>query len=236
MPNDTARGFDAALIEAMARAMCQQALGPKQCPCWGKAFKCADAHPSEQATAALTALCAARPDVAALLAGEAVAVPREATPEMCASFVTGQYDPIDREACAQAGIFPKAEHEWAFMGYRAMLAASPYAKEPHMSDPKTTPAPTLHGDGIHNDAPALEAMRRGEPVQTRDPETTPDLSRFGWAPGGYTGFPCRDCKQRVEWCAKRSWRCQPCAQKAADEHERIATAPMICDLGGTHHA
>lgn len=66
-------------------------------------------------------------------------------------------------------------------------------------------------------------------------KTTDDLTAWGWAPGGYTGFPCKDCKTRPEWCAKRSWRCQPCAQKAADEAARIAVAPMICDFPEAEH-
>lgn len=41
----------AELVEKMARAMCEAALGPKQCPCQGKEFKCADAYPAFQATA-----------------------------------------------------------------------------------------------------------------------------------------------------------------------------------------
>jgi hypothetical protein len=105
---------DPKLIEAMARAMCQHALGPKQCPCWGKAFKCADAHPGEQATAALTALCQARPDVEAVLKGEAVAVPREATEKQLHAALKGGPD----------------EHaELLSSIYRNMAAASPYAKD-----------------------------------------------------------------------------------------------------------
>ena len=66
MPNDTARGSDAVLIEAMARAYQDTAdafsvdewqIDPRDCE-----RRCA--------AAALTALCAARPDVAALLEKE----------------------------------------------------------------------------------------------------------------------------------------------------------------------
>lgn len=41
------------LVEKVARAMCENALSPKQCPCFGKPFKCADAHPAAQARVAL---------------------------------------------------------------------------------------------------------------------------------------------------------------------------------------
>lgn len=60
---------DPALIEAMARACC--------CPA-NPACKCSSMSLSwiSEATAALTALCTARPDVAAVLRGVAVAVPR----------------------------------------------------------------------------------------------------------------------------------------------------------------
>lgn len=66
------------------------------------------------------ALCAARPDVAALLAGEAVAVPREATPEMLNAAREWAITKYGR------GIGQDA----AIGCYRAMLAASPYAQEP----------------------------------------------------------------------------------------------------------
>ena len=81
MPADTptAPAWPAALIEAMARAIyldryasqgaLWDAVDPRhQRNVWGN-----------DATAALTALCASRPDIAAILVGEAVAAPRKAT-------------------------------------------------------------------------------------------------------------------------------------------------------------
>lgn len=80
MPNDTARGFDAALIEAMARAMASHFSMNRMPHMSGDPLNrlgSQERRRLDDATdAALTALCAARPDVAALLAGEAVAVPR----------------------------------------------------------------------------------------------------------------------------------------------------------------
>jgi hypothetical protein len=51
---------------------------------------------------------------------------------------------------------------------------------------------------------------------------TTDLRAFGWAPGWYEGFPCADCKQRAQMCAKRSWRCEACARAAKAEADRSA--------------
>ena len=43
--------------EAVGLALCQNALGPKQCPCAEKGvFNCTDAYPGYQAKAAITAL------------------------------------------------------------------------------------------------------------------------------------------------------------------------------------
>ena len=45
---------DSALIAEIGMALCQSALGPKQCPCSEKGvFSCADAYPGEQAQAIL---------------------------------------------------------------------------------------------------------------------------------------------------------------------------------------
>ena len=51
------------LVERVARALCQSALGGKLCPCIesGK-FACADSHPGQQARAAIAAM----PDRAAI--------------------------------------------------------------------------------------------------------------------------------------------------------------------------
>lgn len=65
--------------------------------------------------------------LAAIEAAGCRVVPVEATGDMCAFFHEGHYAPLDRVAYRAAGGFPKAEYEWAFMGYRAMLAASPFA-------------------------------------------------------------------------------------------------------------
>lgn len=119
---------DPKLIEAMARAFCDE---------WGYVWEGdpddgqtapdlpADAYDDrptkglyrKAATTALTTLCAARPDVAALLRGEAVAVPREATEAMETAGFTRVFQPGETwRKCARDT-------------YRAMLAASPYAQE-----------------------------------------------------------------------------------------------------------
>lgn len=74
----------------------------------------------EQAAAALTALCAARLDVAAVLRGEAVAVPREATESMALAALNRSPEPHQ-----------PASPVWQLYAdiYRAMTAASPYAQE-----------------------------------------------------------------------------------------------------------
>lgn len=51
-----------------------------------------------------------------------------------------------------------------------------------------------------------------------------DLRPWGWAPGGYSGPPCADCRTALEWCAKRAWRCEPCA-RVAMEAELMARGP-----------
>ena len=44
-------------VATVGMALCQSALGPKACPCVEKGeFRCADAHPGDQARAALAAL------------------------------------------------------------------------------------------------------------------------------------------------------------------------------------
>ena len=102
-------------IKAMARALC----------CCQGMCCVADKNPAackchmyqHDAIAALSALLAARPDAAAVLSGEAVAVPREATDEM-----------LDAH-WAQTGESREMRHRThALMRrhYRAMLAASPY--------------------------------------------------------------------------------------------------------------
>lgn len=73
-----------------------------------------------------------------------------------------------------------------------------------------------------------------EPVRQT---TDDDLRPFGWMPGGYSGRPCADCRQMIEWAVgKRAWRCRACAIKAKAEHERIQECPMICDAPGVPHA
>ena len=71
----------------------------------------------------LTALCAARPDVAAVLKGEAVAVPREATDAM-ASRVNGTCVTVTID-----GTWAVTRQE-AKRIHAALVAASPYAREP----------------------------------------------------------------------------------------------------------
>ncbi|WP_395454750.1 hypothetical protein ACHMW5_13640 [Azospirillum melinis] len=49
---------------------------------------------------------------------------------------------------------------------------------------------------------------------TQQPVTLADLTRFGWAPGGYQCFSCNDCGRAFEG-AKRCIRCRSCAEKLA---------------------
>lgn len=56
-----------------------------------------------------------RPDIAAILRGEAVAVPREATPDMLIAGVQSDDKRTGNQTCAHI--------------YRAMIAASPYASK-----------------------------------------------------------------------------------------------------------
>lgn len=124
MPSDpnetTVRGFDAALIEAMASAVATPAFDPllkseTNMPHLVQARRFA----MKYAEAALTALCAARPDVAALLAGEAVAVPKEPTEALIQAWNANVVVNIDDRVTS----YSEAR------GYRAMLAASPYAND-----------------------------------------------------------------------------------------------------------
>ena len=104
-----------ALVAAMARAMCAQSRPNADPDAWtaperGSMRQRRIWHLFEpMARAALAALAAARPDVAVVLDGEAVAVPRVATAEMVAA---PGYEGRDNE---MRGIF------WL------MSAASPYA-------------------------------------------------------------------------------------------------------------
>jgi hypothetical protein len=114
----------AALVEAMARGMCGHDLEWRDCTtaCL-QAMACAGdigaiEHDMDKARAALYALRTARPDVAALLDGEAVAVPREATTEMMNAYVRGLVEAEDPTEIGQRRA----------SGYRAMLAASPWSK------------------------------------------------------------------------------------------------------------
>lgn len=125
MPNDTARGFDAALIEAMRYAICREKFDCDNHPCDGDDSGCCKPgrckkplNYADEATAALTALCTTCPDVAALLAGEAVAVPREATHEMIKA---GRNRPYREEDTHIDYTDRNTELTW-----EAMLAASPY--------------------------------------------------------------------------------------------------------------
>lgn len=95
---------DPKLIEAMARATC--------CPDGCEVIGCRGRLYVPEATAALTALCTLRPDVAAVLSGEAVVVPRIATWEMC-------------EAARDAG---DDEESWGGI-YDAFISRSPYLQE-----------------------------------------------------------------------------------------------------------
>lgn len=81
--------------------------------------------PIVQNTTRALAHALARPDVAALLRGEAVAVPREPTEEMVAAAAKATF-------CSDgwSSFFDLHDAEYlAHDGYRAMLAASPFAKE-----------------------------------------------------------------------------------------------------------
>ena len=115
---------DPKLIEETARAIRRDGLGTS----------------SSAATAALTALCTLRPDVAAVLRGEAVAVPREATPEMRRANWLGQYSLANAVQAVPASIETvialterrmndAGQRENDHSAYRAMLEASPYAQE-----------------------------------------------------------------------------------------------------------
>lgn len=95
------------LIEAMARAIQKRAETLDPGVTWEEW--------EPEAAAALAALRAARPDVAAVLDGEAIAVPREATWEMVRA--AGYRPQPDPEPLMYPAI------------YRAMLAASPYAQQ-----------------------------------------------------------------------------------------------------------
>lgn len=132
---------DPALIEAMARAYCQAALGNRRCPCAGRPFNCANEHPGDQARIGLDALCQAHPGVAAVLRGEAVAVPKEATGAMRRVTWLTQYSlaneaqtiPASIEmviALTERRLNDEKQRESDDLAYRAMLAASPYEKEP----------------------------------------------------------------------------------------------------------
>lgn len=57
-PKDLRDEFADDMIERVARAMCQSALGGKVCPCTqsGK-FNCREAHPWHQAIAAIKSMC-----------------------------------------------------------------------------------------------------------------------------------------------------------------------------------
>lgn len=71
------------------------------------------------ATAALTALCAARPDVAAVLKGEAVALPKAPT--------DAQWNHIAAVLDAHpASLLMERQRRW----WPDLVSASPYAREP----------------------------------------------------------------------------------------------------------
>ena len=117
MPDNTpaAPAWPAALIEAMARAMRVDADGRDD---WQADDDLRKAWLAS-GIVALGALCASRPDIAAILRGEAVAVPREATKEMLIAAAV-----VDNNAYA-GGAQHGADDESI---YYAMLAASPYAR------------------------------------------------------------------------------------------------------------
>lgn len=110
-PHDTPEA-----IEAMARAMCicegecfETRHGMMHGPC--------EAQPVD-ATAALTALCSLRPDVAAVLRGEAVALPKTPT--------DAQWDHISASLDAHpASLLMERQRRW----WPDLVAASPYAQE-----------------------------------------------------------------------------------------------------------
>jgi len=113
---------DPKIVEAMARAiepLAFNAVLRVQNKDW---FPGTIPLSEEQAAAALAALCTLRPDVAAVLRGEAVAVPREATDAM-ASRVNGTCVTVTID-----GTWAVTRQE-AKRIHAALVAASPYTQE-----------------------------------------------------------------------------------------------------------
>ena len=115
---------DPKLIEAMARAICCPGNLSCNCSSMSLAWR-------PEATAALTALCTLRPDVSAVLRGEAVVVPREATTEMLLAplHVGLPWDQRDPLGALPGHRVMESRVDLRPTIYRAMLAASPYAQE-----------------------------------------------------------------------------------------------------------
>lgn len=114
---------DSKLIEAMARAMaCHFSMNrmPHMSGDPLNRLGSQERRRLDDATdAALTALCAARPDVAAVLAGEAVALPKAPT--------DAQWDHIAAVLDAHpASLLMERQRRW----WPDLVAASPYAREP----------------------------------------------------------------------------------------------------------
>lgn len=85
---------DPDMAEAVAMALCQNALGGKRCPCAEVgAFRCADAFPGQQARAALSVL---EPRIEAL--ERELAEVREAERERCARIAEAEREARTVEA------------------------------------------------------------------------------------------------------------------------------------------
>lgn len=121
---------DPKLIEAMARAV-YEARNGYGCKAWARLPELYHAPYKHDATAALTALCALHPGVRALIAGEAVAVPR-----LLLDGLVSEAESAINEACCVRDFkpHPALAHRYNrdmedVREARRLLAASPYAQE-----------------------------------------------------------------------------------------------------------
>ena len=134
MPDNTpaAPAWPAALIEAMARAARKDWCVICDAEDLVLPWEDADAEERDsylsEAAAALTALCASRPDIAAILRGEAVAVPRALLGSLCddvEAMLLEHYGSPPHSALRRKYVRDAADVAEA----RRLLAASPYARE-----------------------------------------------------------------------------------------------------------